>query len=162
MIEASTPPGALAVGTRLEDLDTQGVMRRIPHRFPMLLIDRVVEMEAYHRAVGIKQVTINEPYFQGHFPNDPIMPGVFLIESMAQTAAVLILASLGPDYDGSRVYFMGVEAARFRRPVRPGDELRLEVAVQRGKLGIWKFEGKARVGGEAAAEALFTAKMMGR
>ena len=162
VVVATTPEGALAVGTPLEDLDTAGVMRCIPHRFPMLLVDRVVGMEAYHRAVGVKQVTINEPYFQGHFPNDPIVPGVLLIESMAQTAAVLILASLGPDYGGNRVYFMGVEGARFRRPVRPGDELRLEVAVQRGKLGIWKFEGKATVGGETAAEALFTAKMMGR
>lgn len=158
----STPEGALAVGTPLDDLDTAGVMRCIPHRYPMLLVDRVVGMEAYRRATGVKQVTVGEPYFQGHFPTDPIVPGVLIIESMAQTAAVLILASLGEAFGGSRVYFMGVENARFRRPVRPGDELRLDVAVQRGKLGIWKFEGRATVGGEAAAEAAFVAKMMGR
>jgi len=151
----------VATGTPLEDLDTQGVMRRIPHRYPMLLVDRVTRMEAFHKATGIKQVTINEPFFQGHFPNDPIMPGVLVIEAMAQTAAVLILASLGSGYEGNLVYFMGVDEARFRRPIRPGMELRLEVQVQRSRLSVYRFEGRAMTGDQLAAEAVFSAKMMG-
>jgi 3-hydroxyacyl-[acyl-carrier-protein] dehydratase len=151
-----TPPE----GAPLEDLDAAGVMGCIPHRFPMLLIDRVVGMEAHRRATGIKHVTINEAFFQGHFPNDPIMPGVMIIEAMAQTAAVLVLSTLGPGYEGSRVYFMGIDECRFRRPVRPGCELRLEVEVQRSKLGVWKMQGKGVVNGVVAAEAVFSAKLM--
>ena len=148
-------------GTPLEDLDVQGVMRTIPHRFPMLLVDRVVGIEAFRRAIGIKQVTINEPFFQGHFPNDPIMPGVLIVEAMAQTAAALIITSLGEGFAGNLVYFMGVDEARFRRPVRPGAELRLEVEVQRTRLGVYRFAGRGMVGGQLAAEAVFSAKMMG-
>jgi len=148
-------------GTPLEDLDVQGVMRTIPHRFPMLLVDRVVAMEAFRRATGIKQVTINEPFFQGHFPSDPIMPGVLIVEAMAQTAAALVISSLGAGFAGNLVYFMGVDEARFRRPVRPGVELRLEVEVQRSRLGVYRFQGRATVGGTLAAEAVFSAKMMG-
>ena len=148
-------------GTPLEDLDIQGVMRTIPHRFPMLLVDRVVAIEAFRRAVGIKQVTINEPFFQGHFPNDPIMPGVLIVEAMAQTAAALIITSLGEGFAGNLVYFMGVDEARFRRPVRPGAELRLAIEVQRSRLGVYRFAGRATIGGELAAEAVFSAKMMG-
>jgi 3-hydroxyacyl-[acyl-carrier-protein] dehydratase len=147
-------------GMPLEDLDAAGVMACIPHRFPMLLLDRVVGMEAHRRATGIKHVTINEPFFQGHFPGDPIMPGVLIIEAMAQTAAVLVLSTLGPGFGGSRVYFMGIDEARFRRPVRPGCELRLEVEVQRSKLGVWKMQGRGMVNGEVAAEAVFSAKLM--
>ena len=157
--------GAFEAGARLENIDTAGVMRLIPHRFPMLMIDRVVEIEAHRRAVGLKQVTINEPYFQGHFPGDPIMPGVFLIEAMAQTAAVLVIASAGRELEGSGIYFMGVDEARFRRPVRPGHQLRLEVAVQRSRLSVWKLEGRAVIGqpgGELAAESVFSAKLMRR
>jgi 3-hydroxyacyl-[acyl-carrier-protein] dehydratase len=148
-------------GTPLEDLDIRGVMRAIPHRFPMLLVDRVVGIEAFRRAVGIKQVTIGEPFFQGHFPSDPIMPGVMIVEAMAQTAAALIVASLGEGFAGNLVYFMGVDEARFRRPVRPGVELRLEVQIQRSRLSVYRFAGRATVGGELAAEAVFSAKMMG-
>src|SRR3954449_13562881 len=148
-------------GKPLEDLDVQGVMRTIPHRFPMLLVDRVVAMEAFRRAVGIKQVTINEPFFQGHFPSDPIMPGVLIVEAMAHAAADLIIASLGEGFAGNLVYFMGVDEARFRRPVRPGVELRLAVEVQRSRLGVYRFDGRAAIGGEVAAPAVFSAEMMG-
>ena len=151
---------AIGAGTRFEDLDITGVMQVIPHRFPMLMIDRLTEIEAHHRAVGIKLVSVNEPYFQGHFPNDPIMPGVFVIEAMAQSAAALIMKSLGGAHEGRRVYFMSLDETRFRRPVRPGDELRLEVVVQRAKLMVWKFKGIGTVRGETAAEATFMAKMM--
>ena len=154
--------GGYETGQRIEDLDTQGIMRVIPHRFPMLMLDRLTEIEAHRRAVGIKLVTINEPFFQGHFPNDPIVPGVFIIEAMAQAAAAMVMASMGAEHEGSRVYFMGIEGARFRRPVRPGDELRLEVEVQAKKMMIWKFTGAATVKGESAADAHFVAKMMGR
>jgi 3-hydroxyacyl-[acyl-carrier-protein] dehydratase len=151
---------AVAPGSPLADVDITGIMRLIPHRYPFLLIDRVVELTAFQRAVGIKNVTINEPFFPGHFPNDPIMPGVLVIEAMAQSAAVLAVASLGAAAVGSGVYFMSVDGAKFRRPVRPGMQLRLEVAVQRSKLGVWKFAGKATADGETVAEAEFAAKLM--
>ncbi|MEK0081633.1 3-hydroxyacyl-ACP dehydratase FabZ [Benzoatithermus flavus] len=151
---------AVAPGSPLADVDIFGIMRMIPHRYPFLLIDRVVEITAFQRAVGIKNVTINEPFFPGHFPADPIMPGVLVVEAMAQAAAVLVAASLGPEAEGSGVYFMGIDNARFRRPVRPGDQLRLEVEALRAKLGVWKFAGKAVSDGKAVAEAEFSAKLM--
>lgn len=151
---------ALEPGSPVADLDTVGIMQLIPHRFPMLMVDRLVELTAFQRAVGIKNVTANEPFFPGHFPTDPIMPGVLIVEAMAQSAAVLVVASLGPNARGHSVYFMGIDEARFRRPVRPGDQLRLEVVVQRSRLGVWKFAGKALVDGELAAEATFSAKLM--
>jgi len=149
-----------ATGSSLPDVDIAGIMRLLPHRYPFLLVDRVVEIEAFRRAVGIKNVTINEPFFPGHFPAEPIMPGVLLIEALAQTAAVLVIASLGEAAAGSPVYFMSIDDARFRRPVRPGDRLRLEVTILRSRLGVSKFAGKALVEGEVAAEAAFAAKLM--
>jgi 3-hydroxyacyl-[acyl-carrier-protein] dehydratase len=151
---------ALAPGSRLPDVDIAGIMRLIPHRYPFLLVDRVVELEAFRRAVGIKNVTVNEPFFRGHFPAEPIMPGVLLVETMAQTAAVLAVAGLGPAHESRPVYFMAIEDARFRRPVRPGDQLRAEIAVLRNRLGVWKFGGRVTVAGELAAEAGFSAKIM--
>jgi 3-hydroxyacyl-[acyl-carrier-protein] dehydratase len=151
---------AYPVGTPLEDLDHAGVMARIPHRYPMLLVDRVVELEAFKRAVGIKNVTHNEPFFPGHFPTDPIMPGVLIIESLAQTAAVLASSSLGARAHGSLVYFSSVEEARFRRPVRPGHQLRLEVLMLRYRMGVFKYQGRAMVAGELATEASFSAKVI--
>ncbi|MCS7268323.1 MAG: 3-hydroxyacyl-ACP dehydratase FabZ [Geminicoccaceae bacterium] len=150
----------VGVGTRLPDVDHLGILRAIPHRYPMLLVDRLTEVEAFKRAVGIKNVTFNEPFFPGHFPNDPIMPGVLVVEALAQAAAVLAVTSLGPSAEGTMVYFTTVEEARFRRPVRPGDTLLLEVELLRQRLGIWKFRGRARVGDEVATECSFSAKVM--
>jgi len=147
-------------GTALADLDTASIMALIPHRYPMLLLDRVVDIRAVQSATGIKNVTVNESFFPGHFPNDPIMPGVMIVEAMAQAAAVLVIASLGEAARGASVYFMGIEEARFRRPVRPGDTVRLEVESLRHKLGVWKFKGRAMVDGQTSAEAQFSAKLM--
>jgi 3-hydroxyacyl-[acyl-carrier-protein] dehydratase len=147
-------------GTTLPDVDYAGVMRVLPHRYPMLMVDRVVEIVAHESAVGIKNVTFNEPFFPGHFPADPIMPGVLLIEAMAQTAAVLMVESLGADTTGKSFYFLAIDAGRFRRAVRPGDEVRLLVRLQKAKLGIWRFEGQAMVAGQLASQAEFSAKLV--
>lgn len=147
-------------GTKLPDMDYAGIMATLPHRYPMLLLDRLVDARAFESATGIKNVTFNEPFFMGHFPGDPIMPGVMIIESMAQAAAVLAIRSLGDWANGSSVYFMGVDGAKFRRPVRPGDQLRLEVTLERYRLGVWKYAGRATVDGGLAAEAILTAKLM--
>jgi 3-hydroxyacyl-[acyl-carrier-protein] dehydratase len=151
-----------APGTRLADVDHQGILAMLPHRYPMLLVDRVIELEAHRRAVGIKNLTFNEPYFAGHFPGDPIMPGVLIVEAMGQASAVLMVASLGVERGTRSVYFMSVDEARFRRPVRPGDQLRLEVNLLRSKLGVWKFAGKGRVGDQLVAEAVYSAKLVDR
>lgn len=148
-------------GARLDDLDTAAIMRLIPHRYPFLMIDRVVAIEAEHSAIGIKNVTINEPFFQGHFPAQPIMPGVLIIEAMAQTAAALVMASIGRNAEGKLVYFMTIDQARFRRPVVPGDQLRIQVVKQQKKLSVWKFTGHATVDSRVAAEAVISAKIMG-
>ena len=155
-----TPPEP---GTPLADVGYADVLRMLPHRYPMLMVDRVVEMRAHQSAVGIKNVTFNEPFFQGHFPADPIMPGVLIIEAMGQTAAVLMVATLGEgSSQGRSVYFMSVDEGRFRRPVRPGDELRLAVSLQKARLGVWRFEGKASIRGQLAAEAVFSARLVDR
>jgi len=144
--------------TTVPDIDIKGVMRLLPHRYPMLLVDRLTRIELPDRAVGIKAVTINEAFFLGHFPDEPIMPGVLLIEAMAQTAAALV--NLGRDQDGpgSVVYFMAIDNARFRRPVRPGDLLEIEVERQQTKLGIHWFKGRALVDGKLCADAVVSAK----
>jgi 3-hydroxyacyl-[acyl-carrier-protein] dehydratase len=151
---------AIPTGTRLGDLDIDAIQRMIPHRYPFLLIDRVVEVTAETSAVGIKNVTVNEPYFTGHFPGRPIMPGVLIVEAMAQTAAALVVASIGPVAEGKPVYFMTIDQARFRRPVRPGDQLRIKVVKQQKKLSVWKFIGQATVQDQLAAEAIISAKIM--
>jgi 3-hydroxyacyl-[acyl-carrier-protein] dehydratase len=147
-------------GTRLADLDAEAVQRLIPHRYPFLMIDRVVEIFADTSAVGIKSVSVNEPYFQGHFPGHPIMPGVLIVEAMAQTAAALVVTSVGAVAEGKLVYFMSIEQARFRRPVLPGDQLRIKVVKLQKKLSVWKFQGHAAVEGKTAAEAVISAKIM--
>ena len=147
-------------GTPLEDFDIQAIQRLLPHRYPFLMIDRVVEVMAELSATGIKNVTVNEPQFTGHFPKSPIMPGVLIIEAMAQTAAVLVMATLGETAEGKLVYFMTIDQARFRRPVVPGDQLRIHVEKQQRKLGVWKFKGRATVGEDLAAEAIISAKIM--
>jgi len=141
-------------------LDVQRIMEMIPHRHPFLMIDRVVDAVANVRATGIKNVSINEHFFQGHFPSRPVMPGVLIIEAMAQTAAVLVVHTLGADSEGKLVYFMSVDNARFRRPVVPGDCLLVHVTKQRHRGNVWKFEGRAEVEGRLAADAVFAAMIL--
>ena len=138
-------------------VDNRRLQEMIPHRYPFLMVDRVEEMIADHSAVGIKNVSINEFYFVGHFPAQAVMPGVLIIEAMAQTAAVLVVHTLGASFEGKLVYFMSVDRARFRKPVFPGDQLRLHVAKERGRGLVWRFRGEARVGDKMVAEAIFSA-----
>jgi 3-hydroxyacyl-[acyl-carrier-protein] dehydratase len=145
---------------QVTQVDVQRIMEMIPHRHPFLMIDKVVDMVANARATGIKNVSINEGYFQGHFPARPVMPGVLIIEAMAQTAAVLVVHTLGPEAEGKLVYFMSVDNARFRRPVFPGDRLDVYVAKQRNRGNVWKFEGRAKVGDNLMAEAVFAAMIL--
>ena len=147
----TTQPGVTA------EIDIQRIMQLIPHRHPFLLIDRVVEVVNGESAVGIKNVSINESYFQGHFPRHPVMPGVLMIEAMAQTAAVLVVHTLGPDSEGKLVYFMSVDNARFRHPVFPGDQLRVKVVRKQNRGNVWKFDGQALVNDKVMAEATFAA-----
>ncbi|MBF9033796.1 3-hydroxyacyl-ACP dehydratase FabZ [Rhodobacterales bacterium HKCCE2091] len=141
--------------------DIETIQRIIPHRYPFLLIDRVRDVDPFRSAVGVKNVTFNEPHFQGHFPGAPIMPGVTIIEAMAQTAAVMVGLSADMLDRDLLVYFMAIDGAKFRRKVVPGDVLELHVEVRRGKPGgkVWKFAGRGLVEGEMAAEAEFTAMM---
>jgi 3-hydroxyacyl-[acyl-carrier-protein] dehydratase len=145
---------------RVEEIGIERIMRMIPHRYPFLLIDKVVEVRPDNDAVGIKNVTINEPFFAGHFPQRPVMPGVLIIESMAQTAAVLVVQTLGAKAEGKLVYFMTVDNARFRKPVVPGDRLRVHVSKQRNRGSVWKFNGEAFVGDKLVAEATFAAMIL--
>jgi len=145
---------------QITQVDVQRIMEMIPHRHPFLMIDKVVDMVANERATGIKNLSINESFFQGHFPARPVMPGVLIIEAMAQTAAVLVVHTLGPESEGKLVYFMSVDSARFRRPVFPGDRLDVHVTKQRHRGNVWKFEGKAKVGENLMAEAVFAAMIL--
>ena len=138
-------------------IDIGRIMEMIPHRYPFLMIDRLVEAVPGASAVAIKNVTMNEHFFQGHFPSRPIMPGVLIIESMAQTAAVLVALTLGNEAAGKLVYFTSVESARFRKPVTPGDCVRIQVRKQRKRGNLWRFGGEARVEGTLMAEATFAA-----
>jgi 3-hydroxyacyl-[acyl-carrier-protein] dehydratase len=142
------------------ELDIADIMHAIPHRYPMLLLDRVVDVIRDRSATGVKNVTMNEPFFPGHFPNHPVMPGVLIIECMAQTAAVLVVQTLGPEAAGKVVYFMTIEGAKFRRPVVPGDQLRVHVTKVRSRGNVWKFSGVARVEGTSVAEATYAAMIM--
>jgi 3-hydroxyacyl-[acyl-carrier-protein] dehydratase len=138
-------------------IDLHNIQRMIPHRYPMLMIERVIDVVPGVRAIGIKNVSINEWFFQGHFPAEPLMPGVLIIEAMAQTAAVLVVATLGPEKEGRLVYFMSVDSARFRKPVVPGDTLHLLVEKQRQRGSVWRFSGCAKVDNVMVAEATYTA-----
>ena len=140
-------------------LDVNDIQKILPHRYPFLLIDGIEEMERWKRIVGIKNVTINEHYFQGHFPGKPIMPGVLIIESMAQTGGLLLLREV-PDREKKLLYFVAIDGARFRRPVVPGDQLRLEMNVLAWRNGFCKLQGRATVNGEVAAEATLMCKMI--
>jgi 3-hydroxyacyl-[acyl-carrier-protein] dehydratase len=142
------------------EIDRQRIMEMIPHREPFLMIDRVVDAVRDVHATGIKEVSPDEYYFRGHFPARPVMPGVLIIEAMAQTAAVLVVHTLGPESAGKLVYFMSLDRAKFRRPVVPGETLRVHVKKQQRHRNVWKFEGEARVNGQLAAEAVFAAMIM--
>lgn len=141
-------------------IDINRIMKMIPHRYPMLLIDRVLEVTPYESAVALKNVTINEPFFNGHFPGAPVMPGVLIIEAMAQTAAALVVQSVGDQLAGKLVYFMAIDGARFRKPVTPGDSMHVKVVKQQNRRNVWRFQGEATVGGELCAEAVVTAMIM--
>ncbi len=136
------------------EMDIKGILDHLPHRYPMLMVDRVVDVAPGESIIAIKNVSINEPYFIGHFPHHPVMPGVMILEALAQAAAICSFTSAGKKPDDHTVYyFVGIDGARFKRPVVPGDQLRLEVNVERVARGIWKYHGKALVDGQVAAEA---------
>jgi 3-hydroxyacyl-[acyl-carrier-protein] dehydratase len=135
-------------------MDIHQILKKLPHRYPFLLVDRVLEIEKGLRIKALKNVTINEPFFQGHFPHRPVMPGVLMLEALAQAAALLSFDAVDKSADETTVYyFAGIDGARFKRPVEPGDQLVLEVAVLRAKAGIYKFSGRATVDGQLAAAA---------
>ena len=141
-------------------MNIKDIQNLLPHRYPFLMVDRIVEIEPEKRAVGIKNVTINEEFFQGHFPGNPIMPGVLIVEALAQVAGILAFQSGASE--GKSVYFLSIEKAKFRRPVVPGDQLRLEVSVLQFRGNVWKFAGNALIEDKIAAEAEFTAMVTDR
>ena len=142
------------------EIDITEILARIPHRYPFLLVDRAEEYKPHQSIVGIKCVTVNEPFFQGHFPGYPVMPGVLIVEAMAQTGAVLMSKSLDVDTAGKTIFFVSLDNCRFRAPVRPGDVLRLCVEVVRARGDLFKFRGVAKVGERVAAEAEFAAMLV--
>ena len=148
-----------SINTDERIIDINEIMEMIPHRYPFLLIDKVKDIESGESAIGIKNVTVDEPYFEGHFPGHPIMPGVLIIEAMAQTSAVLVVEAMGKK-ENRLVYFMTVDQARFRKPVLPGDRLELTVRKERSRGNVWKFKGEAHVDGNLKAEAVFSAMII--
>lgn len=146
-------------GGVLETADILQIMRMLPHRYPFLMIDRLIEMHRDESCIGIKNVTINEPFFQGHFPSNPIMPGVLLIEGMAQSAGVLCVASMGNLDEAKTVYFMTIDKAKFRKPVIPGDTVCYHMEKVQYRMSTWRFRAEAKVRGEIVAEALVSAML---
>ena len=144
----------------VERMDIEEILHAIPHRYPFLMIDRVIDVVPDEKATGIKNVSINESYFHGHFPRRPVMPGVLIIESMAQTAAVLVVATLGPAMAGKLVYFMSVDDCRFRRPVVPGDQLFIHVTKKHHRRNVWKFTARAAVEDQTVAQATYSAMIL--
>lgn len=150
---------AETTATSLE-VDINGIMERIPHRYPFLLIDKVKDIIPGESATGIKNVTVNEPFFQGHFPGHPIMPGVLIVEAMAQTAAIVVVETFENAESEKLVYFMSIDSARFRKPVLPGHTLNLEVTKEHGRGKVWRFKGIAKADDIIMAEAVFTAMIV--
>jgi 3-hydroxyacyl-[acyl-carrier-protein] dehydratase len=148
------------VSEQTTDIDIVRIMEMIPHRYPFLLIDRMVDVVPDVSAVSIKNVSINEPFFQGHFPGHPVMPGVLIVEAMAQTSGILVTETMGAQAEGKMVYFMSIEQARFRKPVTPGDSLLITIKKLQNRGPVWKFNGEARVGETLMAEATFTAMIL--
>ena len=138
-------------------MDIRKILDSLPHRYPFLLIDRVIEMEKGSRLVALKNVTVNEEFFNGHFPGFPVMPGVLIVEALAQAGGILALQDLGGELGNRKIFFMSIEKARFRKPVVPGDQLRLEVGIERRRSTIWKMDGKAFVGDTLVTDALLQA-----
>ena len=149
----------LSTGTTLS---IHRILELIPHRYPLLLVDRAIDFMPGESLTGIKNVTYNENYFMGHFPTEPVMPGVLIIESMAQTSAILVVETLGKDFEGKLVYFMSIEDAKFRKPVIPGDQLHIHVKVVKNRKNIWKCACEAQVDGQKVAEAIITAMILDR
>jgi 3-hydroxyacyl-[acyl-carrier-protein] dehydratase len=147
--------------TTLESLDILQIMALLPHRYPFLLVDRITDIDADNSAIGIKNVTMNEPHFQGHFPSQPVMPGVLIIEAMAQTAGAICINATASD-SPSLVYFMTIDHAKFRRPVVPGDRLEIHVRKLKQRANIWRFACEAKVDGAKVAEAEISAMMSPR
>lgn len=145
---------------KVTNIDIRRIMEMIPHRYPLLLVDRVVEIVPGVGAVGLKNVTFNEPHFTGHFPTEPVMPGVLIIESMAQTAAVFVVETLGAEAEGKLVYFMSIDGARFRKPVVPGDRLYIHIDKLQNRRNVWKFKCEAKVDDALVAEATIAAMIM--
>lgn len=151
---------ALGENAEVSSADIMRVMQMIPHRYPFLMVDKVVGIQKNVTATGVKNVSINEPFFPGHFPRQPVMPGVLIVESMAQTAAVLVVETLEGEAAGKLVYFMTVDEARFRKPVFPGDVLRVRVDKVRNRGNVWKFRSEAKVDDVRVAQATFSAMIM--
>jgi 3-hydroxyacyl-[acyl-carrier-protein] dehydratase len=142
-------------------VDIQKIMKRIPHRYPFLLVDKVIDLVPGESAIGIKNVTMNEPQFMGHFPDFPVMPGVLIVEAMAQTAAIVVCETFEDPEDEKQVFFMSIDEARFRKPVVPGDQMKIHVSKVQARKTVWKFKAEAKVGDVLCAEATYAAMIMG-
>jgi 3-hydroxyacyl-[acyl-carrier-protein] dehydratase len=158
-LEQTTMEGKATADKVLGTADINLVMKLLPHRYPFLLVDRIYDMDGDESCVGVKNVSINEPFFQGHFPQFPVMPGVLIIEGLAQTAGALCVSNVGQDYKAELVYFMGIDNAKFRKPVLPGDQLHYHVRKVRNRGRVWRFKGEAKVNGKTVAEAEISAML---
>ncbi len=160
MLKAQKTAAIMTETNTFKTIDVHRVMQMIPHRYPFLLVDKVVEFKHDEYAVGVKNVTINEAHFQGHFPGHAVMPGVLIIEAMAQTSGIFVVNTLGPASEGKLVYFMSIEEAKFRKPVVPGDVLKIHVKKDRHRGNVWKFNCEAMVEGVKVADATISAMIL--